>query len=58
MGSSIDEKSMSHGVEIPFILLTCIQLKPDNVQEYFFLGAKTDKAFDHYELGMFKLFLF
>ena len=35
---------MSIGAETPFILLARIQVKPDKVQEYLLLAAKTDKA--------------
>ena len=46
------EKSMSFGAESPFILLARIQVKPDKVQEYLLLAAKTDKAVEDSEPGM------
>ena len=52
MGSSNSEKSMSFGAETPFILLARIQVKPDKVQEYLLLAAKTDKAVEDSEPGM------
>ena len=49
---SNEEKSMSFGSETPFILLARIQVKPDKVQEYLLLAAKTDKAVEDSEPGM------
>ena len=43
---------MSFGAETPFILLARIQVKPDKVQEYLLLAAKTDKAVEDSEPGM------
>ena len=43
---------MSFGAETPFILLARIQVKPDKVQEYLLLAAKTDKAVEAAEEGM------
>ena len=43
---------MSFGAESPFILLARIQVKPDKVQEYLLLAAKTDKAVEDSEPGM------
>ena len=43
---------MSFGAETPFILLARIQVKPDKVQEYLLLAAKTDKAVEESEPGM------
>ena len=43
---------MSFGAETPFILLARIQVKPDKVQEYLLLAAKTDKAVEAGEPGM------
>ena len=45
---------MSFGAETPFILLARIQVKPDKVQEYLLLAAKTDKAaFEKKDLSFF-----
>ena len=49
---SNDKKSMLFGAETPFILLARIQVKPDKVQEYLLLAAKTDKAVEDSEPGM------
>tara|TARA_B100000614_G_scaffold148954_1_gene132188 strand:- start:331 stop:630 length:300 start_codon:yes stop_codon:yes gene_type:complete len=46
------EKLMSFAAETPFILLARIQVKPDEVQEYFLLAPKTDKAVEYSEPGM------
>ena len=43
---------MLFGAETPFILLARIQVKPDKVQEYLLLAAKTDKAVEDSEPGM------
>ena len=43
---------MSLGAEPPFILLARIQVKPDKVQEYLLLAAKTDKSVEDSEPGM------
>ena len=43
---------MSFGAETPFILLARIQVKPDKVQEYLLLAAKTDKSVEDSEPGM------
>ena len=43
---------MSFGPETPFILPARIQVKPDKVQEYLLLAAKTDKAVEASENGM------
>ena len=43
---------MSFGAETPFILLARIQVKPDKIQEYLLLAAKTDKAVEDSEQGM------
>ena len=43
---------MSFGAETPFIILARIQVKPDKVQEYLLLAAKTDKAVEATEQGM------
>ena len=45
-------KLMSFWAETPFILLARIQVKPDKVQEYLFLAAKTDKTVEATELEM------
>ena len=52
MVSYYKENSMSFGAETPFILLARIQVKPDKVQEYLLLAAKTDKAVEDSEPGM------
>ena len=52
MVNSNVEKSMSFGAETPFLLLARIQVKPDKVQEYLLLAAKTDKAVEASEPGM------
>ena len=52
MLSSNENKSMSFGAETPFILLARIQVKPEKVQEYLLLAAKTDKAVEDSEPGM------
>tara|TARA_B100000214_G_scaffold332217_1_gene273597 strand:- start:996 stop:1277 length:282 start_codon:yes stop_codon:yes gene_type:complete len=46
------EKPVSFGDETPFILLACIQVKQDKVQEYLSHAAKTDKAVEYSEPGM------
>ena len=43
---------MSFGTETPFILLARIQVKPDKVEEYLELAAKTDAAVEASEPGM------
>ena len=43
---------MSFGDETPFILLARIQVKPDKVEEYLELAAKTDAAVEASEPGM------
>ncbi|WP_269625509.1 putative quinol monooxygenase [Prochlorococcus marinus] len=43
---------MSFGADTPFLLLARIQVKPDKVQEYLLLAAKTDKAVEDSEPGM------
>ena len=43
---------MSFGVNTPFILIARIQVKPDKIQEYLLLAAKTDKAVEASEPGM------
>ncbi len=43
---------MSFGAETPFILLARVQVKPDKLQEYLLLAAKTDKAVEDSEPGM------
>ncbi len=43
---------MSFGDEKPFILLARIQVKPDKVEEYVELVAKTDAAVEASEPGM------
>ena len=48
----IEEKSIPFGEAKPFILLACIQVTPDKVQEYLLLVAKTDKAVKDSEPGM------
>ncbi len=45
-------KLISFGAETPFILLARIQVKPDKIQEYLLLAAKTDKAVEDSEPGM------
>ena len=52
MLSSNENKSMSFGAETPFILLARIQVKPEKVQEYLLLAAKTDKAVEDSEPEM------
>ena len=52
MLNSNENKSMSFGAETPFILLARIQVKPEKVQEYLLLAAKTDKAVEDSEPGM------
>ena len=52
MVSFIVEKSMSFVAETAFILLARIQVKPDKVEEYLLLAAKTDKAVEESEPGM------
>ena len=43
---------MSFGANTPFILIARIQVKPDKVQEYLLLAAKTDTAVEASEPGM------
>ena len=43
---------MSFGANTPFILIARIQVKPDKVQEYLLLAAKTDTAVEALEPGM------
>ena len=43
---------MSFGANTPFILIARIQVKPDKVQEYLLLAAKTDIAVKAAEPGM------
>ena len=43
---------MLFGADTPFILLARIQVKPDKVQEYLSLAAKTDRAVEDSEPGM------
>ena len=43
---------MSFGEGTPFILLARIQVKPDKVEEYLELAAKTDAAVEASEPGM------
>ena len=43
---------MLFGADSPFILLARIQVKPDKIQEYLLLAAKTDKAVEDSEPGM------
>ena len=43
---------MSFGANTPFILIARIQVKPNKVQEYLLLAAKTDTAVEASEPGM------
>ena len=43
---------MSFGAETPFILLARIQVKPEKIDEYLELAAKTDAAVEASEPGM------
>ncbi len=43
---------MSFGANTPFILIARIQVKPDKVQEYLLLAAKTDTEVEASEPGM------
>ena len=43
---------MSFGANTPFILIARIQVKPDKLQEYLLLAAKTDTAVEASEPGM------
>ena len=43
---------MSFGADTPFILIARIQIKPDKVQDYLLLAAKTDTAVEVSEPGM------
>ena len=43
---------MSFGANTPFILIARIQVKPEKVQEYLLLAAKTDTAVEASEPGM------